>query len=570
VKEGIMSNAQAARDQQPPLDPRLQNKLITKFGKTLMRQGFTALPQMVQRYYRHVPGNALYDYDYERDTETKTWAKKPNTQRVVCNVSHMTPTEYALMTAIWSYWWSGNSEPWPSVDHLCEQLDKSDRQVRRYLQRLRDKGFMLSIEQYNTEGKQISNRYDFSPFLRKLVDYLDALEQLQKQAQDISKSVQTDRERVSSLAGRRVSEVAPKTDRSIDSDSPNVDDSDSSGTAANFDKEEVGTSPPTCSHIAHETIRNDETDTTNTNSPTRNSKPSSVPFETGGAVRAGAVITNIMDEKLSKWQALAVAQGVSFVQQDALNSYMKNCPRPERTPIRVEERIDEVSRKFNDVQHLTSNRTQATKLWQYARLHGMDHEYLHDTFGEWVSAAAAVPPFVKNKMAWFFKALRLEVLKALLPYECLASRSKAQLSSAEIDETTSQEQEVLHQDEQETSTSEEESLNQEQDASPVSLSDEQECQEQPTLEPESYQTDDPATGWMTQGSALHWAERLRECVGQESYGYDVVPTCFGRWVFYLYKQGKQGQPEGDRKYYTETSSVKARLRGERVDSITSF
>jgi len=59
-----MSNAEAARDQQPPIDPKLQNKLITKFGKVLMKQGFTALPQLVQRYYRYVPGNPLYEYDY--------------------------------------------------------------------------------------------------------------------------------------------------------------------------------------------------------------------------------------------------------------------------------------------------------------------------------------------------------------------------------------------------------------------------------------------------------------------------------------------------------------------------
>lgn len=354
-------------------------------------------------------------------------------------------------------------------------------------------------------------------------------------------------------------------------------DSDSSGVAASFDKEEVGGSKETCSHIAHVTIRNEKTDTTDTTDSTpnptpRNSNPTSVPSETGGAARAKEAKASIMEEKLSRWQALALAHGISLVQQDALDSYIKHCSRPTHIPVRVEQALDPLSRKYNNTQYLASNRTQATKLWQYARLRGMDHEYLHDTFQEWVDAASAttVPSFVKNKMAWFFKALRLEVLKALLPYERVASLAEEQPTSAASDETTSQEYEELRQDEQETSISDEEAINQEQDAPPVPTNDEQECQEQLAPEPESFQTDDLAAGWMTQGTALHWAERLRECVGQENYGYDVLPTRFGRWVLYLYTQDKQGQPGGERTYYTETSSVKARLRGETANSTASF
>lgn len=252
-------------------------------------------------------------------------------------------------------------------------------------------------------------------------------------------------------------------------------DSDSSGVAASFEKEEI-VSPSTCSHIAHRTIRNEKTDTTNTNtnSPTRTSKPSSATQETGGAERVEAVTASIMEEKLSRWQALAVAYGISLVQQDALDSYIKHCPRPTHIPVRVEQAIDPLSRKYNNAQYLASNRTQATKLWQYARLRGMDHEYLHDTFQEWVDAASAttVPSFVKNKMAWFFKALRLEVLKALLPYERVTPVAEEQPTKTETNETSSHEQEEQREDEQETLT-QEESINQEQNASPAAASDEQ-------------------------------------------------------------------------------------------------
>jgi len=172
----------------------------------------------------------------------------------------------------------------------------------------------------------------------------------------------------------------------------------------------------------------------------------------GGAAQVKSVQEQKAEEKLSKWQSLALAQGGSLVQQDALDSYIRNCPRPERHPIKVEVCIDEKSRKFGDVQHLTSNRTQATKLWQYARLKGMDREYLEDTFGVWVSIADAVtiPAFVTNKMAWFFKALRLEVLKAFIPYEFAASVRGEQPATSESNETTSQEHEEQRANEQET------------------------------------------------------------------------------------------------------------------------
>jgi len=341
-------------------------------------------------------------------------------------------------------------------------------------------------------------------------------------------------------------------------------DSDSSGFAASFEKEEVG-STETCSHIAHVTIRNTKTDTTdsNTNSSTRNSKSSSVSQETGGAVHAKAVEASSVEEKLSRWQTLALAHGISLVQQDALDSYIKNCPRPMHIPLLVEQEVDHVSHVFNNAQYLTSNRTQATKLWQYARLRGMDHETLEDTFREWVRVAATIPPYIENKMAWFFKALHLEVLKALLPYERVTPVAEEQPTASQTDEVSTQEQDEQREGEQEIQDAE--SINQEQDASPVPTSDEQECQEQPAPEPEYLMTEDPDAGWATWASASHWADRLRECVGIDRYSVDVLPTRFDRFGFYLYERS---QPEQVWTYVV-TSAVIARLEEEKKQRLHS-
>src|SRR5947199_4432159 len=112
----MSSVARSRKNQPPPIDPALQNRLIAKFGAKLMKQGFTALPVLVQKYYRYVPGNVFPHEVINVETGEIT---------IVERISYMTPTEYAMMTAIWSYWWSHQSNPWPSVEHICEQTKKS-------------------------------------------------------------------------------------------------------------------------------------------------------------------------------------------------------------------------------------------------------------------------------------------------------------------------------------------------------------------------------------------------------------------------------------------------------------
>ncbi|GAC1347276.1 MAG: hypothetical protein NVSMB27_12340 [Ktedonobacteraceae bacterium] len=334
------------------------------------------------------------------------------------------------------------------------------------------------------------------------------------------------------------------------------EESDSSGTAATSEEKR---------DVAPLTIGNERASLeTNTLPSHRNSKPSSTLLETDGAECVKEVKEHTTSEKVAKWQSIALAQGVSLVQLDALESYIKNCPRPAHIPMLVEECIDQVSRSCNNVQYLTSNRTQAAKLWQYARLKGMDHETIQDLFREWVRVAATIPPFVNNKMAWFFRALRLEVLKALLPYERITPVAEEQPINAASSMKNSHEQEEQRESEQETQDTE--FINQEQDASPVPMNDEQEClEQQPAPEPEYLLSDDPDAGWPTLTSAAHWAERLRECVGIDRYGVDVLPTRFGRYGFYLYERSAPEQVWP----YVLTSAVIAQLEEEKKQRLHS-
>ena len=332
-------------------------------------------------------------------------------------------------------------------------------------------------------------------------------------------------------------------------------DSDSSGEAASFDKEEVDVSTLTYSHIAHGTIRKDKQEKTSTSHLTlvpasRISNPSRPSQEQGGARRSKEAKKKNTSGNSTKWQEMALAHGVSLEQQDALERYMRECPRPMHVPTLVELHIDPLSRSYNNEHLLLSNRTHATKLWQYTRSQGMDHEAVQDAFPLWVSAASSrVYPDVQNKMAWFFKALRLEVLKTVCAYEqaemsvqnepdsLTEAVSEEPLTNAQTNNTTCQEDEPRT-GEQVPSVRDEEAINQEQDALSVSTGDEQECQEQPVpeLEPEYLMNEDPNAGWATWANATYWADRLHEWVREDGYSVDVLPTRFGRWGFYLYKR----------------------------------
>ena len=330
-------------------------------------------------------------------------------------------------------------------------------------------------------------------------------------------------------------------------------DSDSSGEAANFNKEEIDGSDPTCSHIAQGTIRKENQERTSPSHLTlvpspRTSNPVRSSQEQGGAKRSKDAKKKNTSGKLTKWQEMALAHGISLEQQDAFERYMHEGLRPEHIPTLVELHIDPLSHSYDNEHLLLSNRTHATKLWQYARSQCMDHEAVQDAFPLWVSAASSrVYPDVQNKMAWFFKALRLEVLKTVCAYEqaemsvqnepdsLTEAVSEEQLTNAQTNNTTCQEDEQRA-SEQVPSIHDEEAINQEQNASPVPTNDEQECQEQPAPEPEYLMTEDPDAGWATWANANYWADRLHEWVREDGYSVDVLPTRFGHWGFYLYKR----------------------------------
>ncbi|GCE50223.1 helix-turn-helix protein [Thermosporothrix hazakensis] len=119
-------------------------------------EGFTSVPILAQRWYRYVPGKPLYDREGNRLSEE----------------SFLTPTEFALLLTLYSY--LEEEQIQPSVSTLAMHLGKSNRQVRRYIARMSQKGFLHVTPQYGPDQQQLANYYDLSPFFQRLYAFLES------------------------------------------------------------------------------------------------------------------------------------------------------------------------------------------------------------------------------------------------------------------------------------------------------------------------------------------------------------------------------------------------------------
>lgn len=532
-----MTNVRQLRSShEPTVDPKLTSKLVAKFGKKLMKEGFTGVPVLVQRYYRQVPGNARYDYDYEFGQETRTWIRIEGSRRLVCEESHMTPTEYSIMADIWSYWWRGENQPFPAISDIAAHVGKSVRQVKRYLFRMQESGWMLSISQYNVEGKQISNRYDFTPFLRKLVDYLESVGVLEKRDEVTSEGVIFTPERGSEVWRVRGSVATPKTNI-FEEDSSDIDESmirDGADRAELEKGRDLPNHAPAYSRIEHETIGNEEgTNSSNINNNEGN-EHSNNENNTRNNCLARAKDVNIGKScnKTSRLEKMAAALGVAWEAVQQMEDWLKTCPRPETVPT-LQAGPDLVplgglmtgwSRQLGDSAHCKSNVTQVTKICQFATEHGLiDEEFvscLSQTYG--VTQKRYKKGELDAPLAFFFRTLKLDVLATLA--ECGEREIPPPSPVVEPNVPEEAEPQVLAAGEEESSRAER--------AAPCA---------QVAAEAEQVEvlvTDDPAVGFSGQDITFWWADRLLDGLDptRRLYRYQVYPTNAGRWGFVVYSK----------------------------------
>ncbi|MDF3822355.1 helix-turn-helix domain-containing protein [Leptospira sp. 96542] len=104
-----------------------ERALTQKWGATLMRAGFTALPDVIFKYQKALNLKSL---------------------------------DVLIILHLSSFWWSASDLPWPSKAKLAEGLDVDPSTVRRSIKRLEELGYIKRIYRKAEVGDNQSNKYD--------------------------------------------------------------------------------------------------------------------------------------------------------------------------------------------------------------------------------------------------------------------------------------------------------------------------------------------------------------------------------------------------------------------------
>lgn len=106
-----------------------------KWGKAVMDRGYTIVPSLL------------------------LWGQ----QRL-----GLSPAQLIVLLQIISHWWEPDKNPYPSKKTIAIRLDRSERQIQRYLTDLELAGFIRRVSRYLPSGGQTSNGYQLDGLVRKL------------------------------------------------------------------------------------------------------------------------------------------------------------------------------------------------------------------------------------------------------------------------------------------------------------------------------------------------------------------------------------------------------------------
>src|SRR6266508_844831 len=123
-----------------------------KWGKAVMKLGFTVLPSLIFRAQARLGLSA---------------------------------THLAVLLQIADHWWDQERKPYPGMTALGERLDLSPRQVRRHIADLEKASLVKRIERRGAHRGKLTNFYD----LGGLVERLTKLEPEFREVQEMKRKV---------------------------------------------------------------------------------------------------------------------------------------------------------------------------------------------------------------------------------------------------------------------------------------------------------------------------------------------------------------------------------------------
>jgi hypothetical protein len=150
--------------------------ISVRFGDPILQAGFTAIPNLILNHYAAL---------------------------------EISPAEMLFTIHVWQHWWS-EKLPFPSLQLIAQKMGVERRQARRYVQGLKEKGY-LAVSERNLPGfGQVASEYDFSPMIEAVL-HLAVSEQLQEQGTPRSNLSQGGRSNLTD-GGRAFLTEAPRSE----------------------------------------------------------------------------------------------------------------------------------------------------------------------------------------------------------------------------------------------------------------------------------------------------------------------------------------------------------------------
>jgi predicted transcriptional regulator len=80
----------------------------------------------------------------------------------------ITPMQFNVLVQVIEHWWEAERDPYPAKDTIARRMNKSRRQVQRYLTQLEKAGLIKRIARFSGKKAQINNAYSFEDLIKKL------------------------------------------------------------------------------------------------------------------------------------------------------------------------------------------------------------------------------------------------------------------------------------------------------------------------------------------------------------------------------------------------------------------
>ena len=112
---------------QAPAAKSTDKVLEAKWGKSLIANGFTAIPDAIFRNQKALK---------------------------------LKPLDVLILLHLASYWWKPSENPWPAKGTIADAVDVDPRTVQRAIKKREDLGYVKRIERKAKAGDNLTNQYD--------------------------------------------------------------------------------------------------------------------------------------------------------------------------------------------------------------------------------------------------------------------------------------------------------------------------------------------------------------------------------------------------------------------------